>query len=103
MRKKQPLLAVLAVLGAMAAAPVESRAQSAPSARRAIDTTFFFSKIGTVVVGNGSATVVVTGWDQTSIRVKARTESGTLRFEAASSRVVIETMQLRDDATIQVT
>jgi DUF4097 and DUF4098 domain-containing protein YvlB len=77
-------------------------AQWTPDARREIDTTFFFSKIGTVVVGNGAATVIVTGWDQTSVRVKAQ-GAGYLRFEAAASRVVVETTQLRDTATIYVT
>src|SRR3954468_19344577 len=105
MSKMHSLLAALALVGAAATAPVELRGQSGPArnARREIDTTFWFSKIGTLVVGNGSATVVVTGWDQTSIRVKAKTEEGALRFEAASSRVLIETAGPRDEAIIQVT
>lgn len=94
------LLAALAVSGAAAAAPPHAVAQGA--ARREIDTTFFFSKIGTVLLGNGAATIVVTGWDQTSIRVKARSDDGTLRFEATSSRVVVETGRQHGDATIEV-
>jgi DUF4097 and DUF4098 domain-containing protein YvlB len=96
------LLAALAVSGAVAAAPAEAGAQSSRSARREIDTTFFFSKIGTVVLGNGAADVIVTGWDQTSIRVKARTDDGAFRFEATSSRVLLETMRPNEMATIHV-
>jgi DUF4097 and DUF4098 domain-containing protein YvlB len=110
MSKRHSLLAALALAGAAAAAPVEAHGQASPppsgqarSARREIDTTFWFSKIGTIVVGNGSATVIVTGWDQTSIRIKAKTEEGSLRFEAASSRVLVETGGPRDEAIIQVT
>lgn len=102
MRKMHSLLAALAVLGAVAAAPATSRGQGR-ELRRDIDTTFFFSKIGTVVVGNGAANVVVTGWDQTSIRVKARSDEGGLRFDAAPSRVVLQTDRPRDAATIQIT
>jgi DUF4097 and DUF4098 domain-containing protein YvlB len=102
MRKLQTLLAALAVSGAVAAAPASAGGQSSRTLRREIDTTFFFSKIGTVVVGNGAAVVVVNGWDQTSIRVKARSQDGTLRFEAASSRVVLQTERPRDEAIIQI-
>jgi DUF4097 and DUF4098 domain-containing protein YvlB len=106
MSKLRSLFAALAVAGAVGAAPAESRAQSSPprpqDARREIDTTFWFSKIGTLVVGNGAATVVVNGWDQTSIRIKAHSGEGTLRLEAASSRVVLEAAGSHDDAVIQV-
>jgi DUF4097 and DUF4098 domain-containing protein YvlB len=110
MSKIHSLLAALALVSAAAAAPVDLRGQSSAAqsaqtrnARREIDTTFWFSKIGTIVVGNGSATVIVTGWDQTSIRIKAKTEEGGLRFEAATSRVLVETVGPRDEAIIQVT
>lgn len=98
----QTLMAALAVAGAVAATPAAARSQWSPSSRRDIDTSFFFSKIGTVVVGNGAATVVVTGWDQPSIRVKAHTEAGGLKFEAASARVVVESTTPRDSAVIYV-
>jgi DUF4097 and DUF4098 domain-containing protein YvlB len=96
------LSAAVAVAAAIAALPADARAQTGRSTRRDIDTTFFFSKIGTVLLGNGAATIVVTGWDQTSIRVKARTDDGLLRFEATSSRLVVETSRQHDDAVIQV-
>src|SRR3954470_21264235 len=103
MRMTRTLLAALAVLGAVAAQPGGAGGQSSRTTRREIDTTFFFSKLGTVVLGNGAATVIVSGWDQTSIRVKARNDDGTMRFEATSTRVVLETTRLSDDAIIQVT
>jgi DUF4097 and DUF4098 domain-containing protein YvlB len=98
------LWTALAVACVVAAVPAEGHAQisSSRTLRRDIDTTFFFSKIGTVVVGSGAATVVVTGWDQTSIRVKARNDDGTLRFEATSSRILVEPTRLHDDALIQI-
>ncbi|HET9425640.1 MAG TPA: DUF4097 family beta strand repeat-containing protein [Gemmatimonadaceae bacterium] len=97
------LLTALAVGGAAAAMPGDAAAQTGRNLRREVDTTFFFSKIGTVLVGNGAATIIVTGWDQSTIRVKARNEDGALRFEATSSRVVIEATRQHDDAIIQVT
>jgi DUF4097 and DUF4098 domain-containing protein YvlB len=105
MNEMRTLLAALAVSGAVAAAPAESRGQVTTSRteRRDIDTTFFFSKIGTVVIGNGRASIVVTGWDQTSIRVKARNDYGTLRFDATSSRVHVEPTRPTDDAIIHIT
>src|SRR4051812_6433016 len=100
MRKLRTLLTALAVAGAVTATPAQSSGQWSPNTRRDIDTTFFFSKIGTLVVGNGAANVVVTGWDQTSIRIKAHTDEGSLKFEAASSRAVVETSRGRDSGYI---
>ena len=98
-------LTALAVVGALAASAEAGAQGSAASrnTRREVDTTFFFSKLGTVVLGNGAATVIVTGWDQTSIHVKARSDDGTLRFEGNPTHVVLETMRLTDNAIIQVT
>jgi DUF4097 and DUF4098 domain-containing protein YvlB len=101
MRSMQALVAAIAVAGAMVATPTEGAAQSSRP-RRDIDTTFFFSKIGTVLLGNGAATIVVTGWDQTSIRVRASNDDGALKFEASSNRVVVESSRPYDDAVIQV-
>jgi DUF4097 and DUF4098 domain-containing protein YvlB len=103
MRKIQTLLAALAVAGAVAVTPGNAAGQWSPNGRREIDTTFFFSKIGTVVVGNGAATVIVTGWDQASIRVKAHTDAGGFKFEAASARVLVESTTQRDSAVIYIT
>jgi DUF4097 and DUF4098 domain-containing protein YvlB len=98
------LLAALALGGALAAGPAGLSAQAGSGAPRSeIDTTFFFSRIGTVLVGNGAATIIVTSWDQTSVRVKAHSDDGALRLDATSSRVVIETTRPHDDAIIQVT
>ena len=98
------LWAALAVVGAVASSPADARGQvpSARAMRSDLDTTFFFSKIGTVVVGSGAATVIVGGWDQTSIKIKARNDDGGFRFEATSSRVLIEPSKGYDGAVIQV-
>ncbi len=103
MRKMQTLLTALAAAGAVAAAPVAAHGQWSPGTRRDIDTTFFFSKIGTLVVGNGAVNVVVSGWDQTSIRIRAHTEEGSFKLETGSSRAVIETYKAKDSGYIQVT
>ena len=104
MRTLKTLLTALAVSGAVAAIPPVASAQTGSTrpTRRDVDTTFFFSKIGTVLVGNGAATVVVVGWDQPSIRVKAKSDMGWLYFEATSSRVVVETVKPQEDAIIEV-
>lgn len=104
MSRVRTLLTALTVAGAVAAVSAEATAQPTGGrvTRREIDTTFFFSKIGTLLLGNGSATIIVTGWDQTSMRVKARNDDGALLFEATSSRVVIEPARQHDDAVIQV-
>jgi DUF4097 and DUF4098 domain-containing protein YvlB len=96
------LLAALAVAGAVAAAPAGLHAQSR-TPRREVDTTFFFSKIGTVILGNGAADIVVTGWDQSAVRVKAWSDEGTIDVDASSSRLVVETTKPVGTGTIQVT
>lgn len=78
------------------------RAQSNRYERRVIDTTFYFSKAGSVLLGNGSATIIVTGWDQSTIRVRARSEEGGLRFDATSTKVVVEPTRSQDDVVIQI-
>lgn len=104
MSMKRTLWAALAAVSAFAVAPAKAEAQVPPSygTRRDIDTAFFFSKIGTVLLGNGAATIIVTGWDQSSIQIKAHSDDGGLRFEANSSRIVIETSRLEDNAVIKV-
>lgn len=104
MSTTRKLLAALAVAGAGAAMPGRVLAQEGTgrATRSEVDTTFFFSRIGTVLLGNGAATIIVTGWDQTSVRVKARNDDGVLRFEATTSRLVVESTRPHDDAIIQV-
>lgn len=88
-------------IAALSAAPSDGHAQGR-SGRRDIDTTFAFIKTGTVVLGNGSATIVVTGWDQPTIRVQAHSDDGALRFETTSSRVTVEPTRSHDDVEIHV-
>jgi DUF4097 and DUF4098 domain-containing protein YvlB len=85
----------------LAGAPAGARAQSRND-RDQIDTTFLFDKAGTVVLGNGSATIVVTGWDEGTIRVRARGDQGLLRFSASARRVTIDPTRSSDDVEIQV-
>jgi DUF4097 and DUF4098 domain-containing protein YvlB len=56
-----------------------------------LDTTVTFDARGTLSVTCPGGTVIVTGSDRNEIRVRARTESGTIRFTSAASRAVLET------------
>lgn len=104
MSTTRKLLTVLAAGAVAATTPGSVAAQDVGRASRSeVDTTFFFSRIGTVLLGNGAATIIVTGWDQASVRVKARNDDGVLRFEATTSRLVVESTRQHDDAIIEVT
>jgi DUF4097 and DUF4098 domain-containing protein YvlB len=87
---------------AMVVSARQSVAQSKADFRRQIDTTFAFNRTGTVLLGNGAATIIVTGWGNETIRVKAHGDDGGIRFEASSSRVLVEPMRSQDDVIIQV-
>lgn len=94
-------LVISSVATALAIAPVAADAQGRNSRSR-IDTSFQFDPTGTVVLGNGSATIFVTGWDQRTIRIRAHGDEGTLRFEASSRRVTIDPSRSSDDVMIQI-
>lgn len=85
----------------MCVAPAGALAQSR-NYRDKIDTTFQFDRTGTVVLGNGAATIVVTGWDQPTIRVRARGDQGMLGFSASARRVTIDPSRSSDDVEIEV-
>jgi len=70
--------------------------------RNQLDTTFLFDKTGTVTLGRGSATLVVTGWDRGSVRITARGDGGSIRFEASARQVTIDPNRSDDDVTIEV-
>jgi DUF4097 and DUF4098 domain-containing protein YvlB len=55
-----------------------------------LDTTVAFDARGAVSVSCPGGTVIVTGSDRNEIRVKARTESGGIRFSSSGSRASIE-------------
>src|SRR4051812_7314985 len=100
MTSRVGLVVVTALIaGAIPAAGL--RAQM--NGRTSVDTTFSFDKSGTVVLGSGSATIVVTAWDQSSIRIRARAEDGLLRTELSARRVTIQPTRSTEDAMIQVT
>ena len=106
MSTTRKLLTVVAAAVAVAASTpgsISAQDGKGSATRSEVDTTFFFSRIGTVLLGNGAATIVVRGWDQASVRVKARNDDGGLRFEATTSRLVVETTRQHDDAIIEVT
>jgi DUF4097 and DUF4098 domain-containing protein YvlB len=85
----------------IAVAPARASAQNRNYPDR-IDTTFQFDKAGTVSLGNGSATIVVNGWDQTTVRVRARGDQGTIGFSASARRVTVDPSRSSDDVEIEV-
>jgi DUF4097 and DUF4098 domain-containing protein YvlB len=89
--------------GVAASMALPSTAAAQRDQRTAIDTTFSFDKAGVVSIsGGGSATVIVTGWDERNIRVRGRAEDGYLHFDASSKRVTISPSRSGDDAMIQI-
>jgi hypothetical protein len=70
-----------------------------------IDTTFAFSKTGTVSLGTMSGEIIVTGWTRDEIRVHAVSDEDNLRFSASSSRVSLDVGGSRrgDDTRFEVT
>jgi DUF4097 and DUF4098 domain-containing protein YvlB len=91
----------LALIAALVGAPGSARAQV--NGRTSIDTILAFDKGGTVSLGSGSATIIVTAWDQNSIRIRARAEDGLLRVETSARRVSVQPTRSSDDAMIEVT
>jgi len=55
-----------------------------------LDTTVTFDARGTVIVNCPNGDVVVTGGSANQIRVRARTESGAIRFTSTGSRAILE-------------
>src|SRR5207247_64993 len=89
-------LVAFAVVAGLASAPSGALAQHRYGSDQ-IDTTFQFDKTGTLVVGNGSATIVVMGWDQATMRVRAHGDRGQLGFSASARRVTIDPSRSSDD------
>jgi DUF4097 and DUF4098 domain-containing protein YvlB len=70
--------------------------------RTRIDTTFAFDRDGVVTLGNGSATIEVSGWDQPTVRIHARGDDASFRLDVTSKRVTLDPSRSNDDVTIQV-
>ena len=82
-----PLLLALAT---SAAGAQRSRRDYDRDYRSNVDTSFSFERRGLVSLTIGSGDIVVTAWDRDQIRVHATSESGGVRLDASSSRVVVE-------------
>jgi hypothetical protein len=55
-----------------------------------IDTTFAFSRTGTVTLGASSGDIIVNGWSREEIHVRAISDEDNIRFSASSSRVSLD-------------
>jgi DUF4097 and DUF4098 domain-containing protein YvlB len=82
-----PLL--LAMLASTAGAQ-RSRRDYDRDYRSNVDTSFAFDRRGQVSLTIGSGDIIVTAWDRDQVRVHATSESGGVRLDASSSRVVVE-------------
>ena len=82
-----PLL--LALLASTAGAQ-RSRRDYDRDYRSNVDTSFAFDRRGLVSLTIGSGDIIVTAWDRDQVRVHATSESGGVRLDASSSRVVVE-------------
>ena len=70
-----------------------------------LDTVVAFDARGTVIVNCPDGDVIVTGGSANEIRVRARTESGAIRFTSTGSRAILEPAAGRrcDDGRYEVT
>src|SRR4051794_32910953 len=91
MRKQLQVSRVIAVT-LVAVAPMVARAQNDDQGAQLrgltrIDTTVRLDRGGTVDLSLISGRIRVTGWDRPDVKISASIESGSLEFEANSSRV----------------
>jgi DUF4097 and DUF4098 domain-containing protein YvlB len=70
--------------------------------RTRVDTTFAFTRDGTVSLSAMSGDITVTTWTNNQIRVRARSDAG-MRFDAGASRLVIEGSHWGGDGRYEVT
>ncbi len=70
-----------------------------------LDTTVAFDARGTVILNCPDGDIIVTGGSANEIRIRARTESGAIRFTSTGSRAILEPAAGRrcDDGRYEVT
>src|SRR4051812_28302555 len=90
-------IVALAAGGVIASSPASARAQRHSNDGDRIDTTFAFDRTGTVVLGNRSATIIVNGWDEAKIRIRATADQGSLQLSASAKRVTVDPSRSSDD------
>jgi DUF4097 and DUF4098 domain-containing protein YvlB len=83
----------------------EREREESQDAQSRVDTTFSFTKSGTVELTEISGDVIVNGWDRNEARVRAYAERGRIRSSLSSSRVSLEVEPVRGrtgDSKIEV-
>ena len=69
-----------------------------------IDTTVAFDKRGTVSLTIGSGEIIVRAWDNAQVRVRARSERSSIRFDASPTRLSLDLQRARGgDTRFEVT
>lgn len=87
-----------------AAAPVAAQGRYVPASAERLDTVFAFDRRGAVALTVGSGEIVVTGWDRQEVRLRARSERGSIRADATPSRLSVDVPRGRGGETrIEVT
>ena len=96
MMKNEMKLYRLVIAAALVSLPALS-ASAQDYGRRQIDTTVRLDRGGVVDLSLISGNIRVTGWDRQEVKVSASIESGSLRFDANSSRVSLSVEDSDDD------
>ncbi len=68
-----------------------------------LDTTFAFSKDGAISVGIPDGEIVVRGWAEARVQIKATSERDNIRLDASSSHLTLETSGGGGDAHFEIT
>lgn len=106
---RQTTLAGAALLLALAQGALAQNSRSrgfGDEYRSRIDTTFAFSKDGAVSLNVPSGEIIVRGWSDARVQVKATSDDANIRFDASGSRLTLETAGYRghgDDVRFEVT
>jgi DUF4097 and DUF4098 domain-containing protein YvlB len=93
------LLLTLVLAFAAPAAAQQSRRDRDDDYADGIDTTFTFDRRGTVSLTVGSGEIIVRAWNRDQVQVRARSERGTIRMDATSSRLSLDLARTRGGDT----
>ena len=88
----------------LAAAPAAAQSWREDDAASRVDTTIAFDRRGTVALTLGGGQIIVSAWDQPQVRVRARSERGTVRVDATTGRLTVEVARNRGgESTFELT
>lgn len=105
MTRYHTLAGALLLLALADGASAQRSRRSDDDYRSRIDTTFAFSKNGSVSLNLPEGEIIVHGWDEARVQVKATSDGDNIRIDATSSRLTLETAGggRGDDTRFEVT